>query len=209
MGRGRHAHFLLYSPRKFVGLPDGGILSYDDRIDLGPAALEKPPVEWWMRAFEATLLRREWDKYGQDHRWFPLIQEAEATVPLGYYAMSELAQVLFFHSFDYRAIAKRRIENYALLLARLRKVAVFAELPSGVVPQGFPIRVGARDSVRQALCDSQIYPPIHWRLGDAVPKEFSGSHRLSSEILTLPCDQRYDMADMERVAEATGKALGL
>jgi dTDP-4-amino-4,6-dideoxygalactose transaminase len=206
-GVGRDAHFLLYSPRKLVGVADGGILTYDDGIDLSGTALEKPPVEWWIRVLEGMVLRREFDRGGQDRRWFPLLQEAAATFPLGNYAMSELSQTLFFHGFDYAEIAKRRVRNYSVLLSHLRRIAIFKELPSGVVPLGFPIRVKRRDALRQVLCDKEIYPPVHWLLKDVVPGRFAASHQLAAEILTLPCDQRYDTDDMERVRRAVLEAL--
>ena len=199
-GIGRHAHFLLYSPRKLVGLSDGGILMYDDDIDLGEIALAKPPVSWWMRSLESMLRRRELDVCGHDRQWFVMSQKVAAAFPLGRYAMSELAHALFFHGFDYGDIAARRVANYTLLLDHLSSMALFKDLPSGVVPLGFPIVVRNRDAVRQALFAEKMYPPVHWRLDEAVPKEFESSHRLSRHILTLPCDQRYESADMDRMA---------
>lgn len=34
-----------------------------------------------------------------------------------------------------------------------------------------------------------------------MPGSVVTSHRLAAEILTLPCDQRYDEHDMERMAQ--------
>ncbi len=45
----------------------------------------------------------------------------------------------------------------------------------------------------------EIYPAVHWPIADVVPPEFETSHRLAGEIMTLPCDQRYDRSDMERI----------
>ena len=47
----------------------------------------------------------------------------------------------------------------------------------------------------------EIFPPIHWPIEAVVPLEFRASQRLAGKILTLPCDQRYGVAAMERMAE--------
>jgi hypothetical protein len=72
-------------------------------------------------------------------------------------------------------------------------------LPDGVVPLGFPVRLKERDRVRQALFDARIYPPVHWPIAEVVPNEFGASHQLATEIMTLPCDQRYGAPDVERM----------
>lgn len=196
---GRFSDFVLFSPRKFLGIPDGGILAFNHQPAFD-AELESPPAAWWLKAFSATVLRREFDLQGGTRPWFELFQETELGAPIGPYSMSELSRMLLQHSFDYPKIAQKRIENYQLLLNRLIEVALFPSLPPGVVPLGFPIRAKNRDQVRQALFDHEIYPPVHWPIKGIVDEKFRDSHHLSGEIMTLPCDQRYNPGDMERVA---------
>jgi len=203
---GRFSDFVLYSPRKFLGIPDGGILSYNDEIAFD-TKLENPPAAWWLKAFFASVLRREFDLHGGSRRWFELFQETEIGGPIGPYAMSELSRILLQHCFDYLMIAQKRIENYQLLLNNLFELALFPSLPPKVVPLGFPIRVKNRDRVRQALFDHQIYPPVHWPIKGIVPEKFRDSHQLSDEIMTLPCDQRYNRRDMERMAQLVAEVL--
>jgi dTDP-4-amino-4,6-dideoxygalactose transaminase len=204
------ADFSVFSARKFLGVPDGGILTIHstttpdfDAVDLLPI-----PKEWWLKAFSAVVLRREFDRHGGERLWFKLFQEAEAESPVGFYPMSELSQTLLRHSFDYAAIAASRLRNYQALAHALSHIALFPSLPEGVVPLGFPIRLQERDRVRQVLFEHQIYPPVHWPIQDVVPAEFEASHRLAGEIMTLPCDQRYDEADMENMAAILTQALG-
>ena len=63
-----------------------------------------------------------------------------------------------------------------------------------------------RERVRHALMAERIYPAVHWQLPATVPARFAESHALSRRILTLPCDQRYDHNDMERVANVLRRA---
>jgi dTDP-4-amino-4,6-dideoxygalactose transaminase len=202
-----HADFVLFSPRKFVGVPDGGILSLNREIDLDGLRLESPPADWWLKSLSASLLRREFDVHGGEHPWFELFQETEAEAPLGGYAMSELTKTLLMRCFDYDDIAQRRRRNYGVLLEALGHLAIFRDLPAGVVPLGFPMRVGDRDRLRQGLFEQRVYPPVHWPLEGAVPPQFGASHRLAADIMMLPCDQRCDVADMKRMAQLVSDGL--
>jgi dTDP-4-amino-4,6-dideoxygalactose transaminase len=198
---GRLSDFVILSPRKFLGVPEGGILHLNRRTGFDGASLEPPPAEWWLKTLNANIMRREFDLYGGDRRWFTLFQETERDSPIGHYSMSELSKTLLQHAFDYLAIALRRIDNYRVLNVELTDLALFPRLPSKVVPLGFPIRLKNRDQVRQQLFEHDIYPLVHWPIRGIVPEEFRGSHRLAAEIMTLPCDQRYDADDMTRMAK--------
>lgn len=198
---GRFADFVLFSPRKYVGVPDGGILLLNRELDWSGLEPLASPAEWWLRALQATVLRREFDRHGGNREWFEMFQHVEYEGPIGYYAMSELSRTLLLNSFDYEAIAQRRRDNYGYLCQVLPEIALFPLLSSTVVPLGFPIRLRNRDAVRQVLFDHQIYPPIHWPIENLVPARFYASHRLAGEIMTLPCDQRYGQSDMERMAD--------
>ena len=193
------ADFVLYSPRKFLGVPDGGVLIINNEIPDDLFTLKKAPTEWWLKAFTASVLRGEYDRHGGDRRWFKLFQETEVTAPIGAYAMSELSRKMLQYSFDYGLIAERRVANYELLAAQLGEFALFPALPEGVVPMGFPIHITDRDRIRQIFFSHNIYPPVHWQIAGIVPDKFHDSHRLSAEIMTLPCDQRYGEQDMERI----------
>jgi dTDP-4-amino-4,6-dideoxygalactose transaminase len=199
---GLHADFVLFSPRKFLGVPDGGILVSKEPAGWEDVVLNAPPARWWLTALAATARRGEFDRRGGSREWFDLFRESEANQPIGAYRMSELSEMILTHSFDYAEIGLKRRENYRHLAESLGRIALFPELEEGVVPLGFPIRVGERDAVRRRLFDQDIYPPVHWSLSGIIPERFAESHLLSAEILTLPCDQRYGRQDMERMARA-------
>jgi dTDP-4-amino-4,6-dideoxygalactose transaminase len=205
---GQFSDFIVFSPRKFLGVPDGGILRLNRDVNFQGVTFETPPAQWWLNAFLASLLRREFDLHGGARHWFELFQKTESESPIGPYAMSELSRTLLLNSFDYSTIAQRRLDNYQVLASELGNLALFPNLPAHVVPLGFPIRVKNRDRLRQALFDHEVYPPVHWPIQGAVPEEFGDSHRLAAEIMTLPCDQRYDGSDMQRMARLVREALG-
>ena len=113
--------------------------------------------------------------------------------------MSELSRLILHHGVDWHEVARRRRDNYQHLAEALREVAIFPDLPEGVVPLGFPVRMAERDAARQGLFAEDIYPPVHWPIENVVPPEFQTSHRLARWIMTLPCDQRCLPNDLDRV----------
>jgi hypothetical protein len=194
------ADFVLYSPRKFVGVPDGGILASRCAVRLGDVPLLAAPAAWWRAALAAATQRADYDRQGGERGWFDLFREAERLSPVGACAMSGLSRHLLSTAFDYGEIARRRVLNYRCLARRLGSAALLPDLPDDVVPLGFPVRLADREGVRRHLVGHGIYPPVHWELAPHVPPAFAESHALSAAILTLPCDQRAGEGEMERMA---------
>lgn len=200
--------FHLFSPRKFLGVPDGGILQMRYNHMLNLTSLLPPGDASFPFLFQALLLRREFDIYGGSRAWFDLFKKGEAFFSPGNYRMSELSEHLLHFAFNYHEIQLTRRQNFLYLLERLKHIALFSVLPESVVPLGFPIKVPDRDGLQKELFKYSIYPPIHWNIAQAVPEEFFQSHNLSQEIMTLPCDQRYDESDMEYIVNAIMELIG-
>ena len=82
-------------------------------------------------------------------------------------------------------------------------------LPPGVSPLALPVRVGGarRDALRAELVRRRIFCPVHWPLPPEIDEaRFPEEHRLASEMLGLPLDQRYEPADMHRLADELARA---
>jgi len=204
---GLFSDYVVYSPRKTVGVPDGGILQFrkghiPPDIDMMP-----PPNEWWLKAFEACLLRREFDKFGGERKWFEIFNEVEKNFPLGLFRMSELSRMLLKNVFDFQDIAQARQNNFRYLLSVLSDFAIYKKIDKNTVPLGFPIYVEERDKVLQILYAQQIYPPVHWRIRNCVPDSFKISHNISDHIMTIPCDQRLKEQDIVQIANAVQKII--
>lgn len=204
---GRHSDFVLFSPRKFIGVPDGGILVSCCDVDFDTVKLQSAPITWWMKMVEAAVNRREFDQYGGERRWYRLFGESSATAPCGFFSMSDLSKSLLLGCFDYLQIARQRVENYSILLHELKDLSLFDGLPKGTVPLGFPVRYSQRDSMREKLFQKHIYPPVHWALKGTVPEDFHESHRLADDMVTLLCDQRYSSVDVKSMASIIVKML--
>jgi hypothetical protein len=99
----------------------------------------------------------------------------------------------------------RRSENTARLLSSLHGWGVaeplFTEWPADAAPLGAVLVFesgSARDAVRAALREADIYCPVHW--ADAADSRSERVRELAGRVLTVPTDWRYSAADMARVA---------
>jgi hypothetical protein len=197
-----HADYVIASPRKFVGVPEGGILLAQHGASLPSEKLSPAPPQWRLGSLKASQLRAEFDRHGGDRKWFELFRATDPNGPTEPCPMSELSSLLLDHAVDYQGIAADRRRNFSRLAVALPGFALFREISDDAVPLGFPVRLRERDRVRQGLFDHEIFPPVHWPIEGVVPAEFESSHRLAAEIMTLPCDQRYSLAEMEWMIQA-------
>ncbi len=174
----------FYSPRKFFGLPDGGIAVIPGR-EKNVSDLEPDHSVGRL----AHLFRRLEDGPEAGYAEF---QEAERQLdgaPIR--AMSATTRALL-GCCDFQGAAARRRANFAFLHERLHSSFPCA-LSEDDVPMAYPY-VARDPSLREKLIAQRIFVPLYWPhlASDACPV---------GGILPLPIDQRYGEADMERIVE--------
>jgi dTDP-4-amino-4,6-dideoxygalactose transaminase len=212
---GLHGDFVLTSFRKYLGVPDGGLLlNRSSEPIVAPPEVNADFVRWRLAA---KLLRGARLTGGvgpvADGVYLDLFRAAEDAldrdVPIG--AMSSVSAALVRAECPRDRMRKRRM-NYRHVLAaiksrdRVRRLVqpMFEKLPSAVSPLVFPVRVanGARNRLRQRLMDARVFCPVLWPLPPSVSRRtFPAAHQLGSEMLGLPIDQRYDAAAIDELIE--------
>ncbi len=178
----------FYSPRKFMGVADGGIAC-------APYAIPLPHGQDVSAARSRVLLER---LEGGALAALPASEEAEAELQAAPRRMSALTRALLL-SMDYPAIAAARCRNYRQLhaaLAELNHLELPAEPPCA--PMCYPL-VSAIPGLRDALIDAGIALPLFWPEVLEACEPDSTEHCLARRLLPLPLDQRYGGADMERL----------
>lgn len=110
---------------------------------------------------------------------------------------------------DFERVKEKRIRNIEYLSKGIKKIKGIQEICQYQLeecPLFFPIYIepSIRNEVRKKLADHQIYCPIHW----PVPNEGCYSNLYEGE-LSLICDQRYDVQDMERQLQVLHQILGV
>lgn len=176
----------IYSPRKFFGLPDGGIVVGNDipRIDL-------PRAESWNDMMH--LIKRVDINASAGYGDFVKSDENMEVAPM--LAMSKLTTALM-GNIDAESAAFRREENFAYLREHL-PTSFPMDLSADDVPMVYPY-ITDNSRLRSLLIQEKIYVASYWpavrNCGD-----------FKDSIVPLPIDQRYSEEDMKRVVEAVNR----
>lgn len=138
--------------------------------------------------------------------YLELFHEAESMIEeeyAGFDIDEESAEIIHFT--DYERIQTIRRNNARCLLDRLGELPhmklMFREVTVRDVPLFVPICMKEQDrlSLRQYLISNHIYLPIHWPISELHDVTDTGKQLFESELSVI-CDQRYDIEDMEHIA---------
>ncbi len=185
---------VAYSPRKFAGVPDGGLL-------MSPHKPSSPlPADEAGSGFRSRHLASR--AAGQVEAGYLQYREAENTLadPMPQH-MSNITKTMLA-AIDFDGIALRRRSNYQTLSSLLADSG-FRTLPlaAAAVPLCFPVLDIDADALRQELVSRRIFTPSYWP-DASVPADDRVGSMLRNRTLYLPCDQRYGDIEMHKICKA-------
>lgn len=200
------ADYYICSFRKWAALPDGGCaISAKTPFSYKPVKQDSKLQEAKLGAFHAKYLYIN-KGIGLKNKFLEQFREAEQILAgqNSIFAMSEISKVLQANlNIDF--IRGRRRKNFNVLAEGLANsdvlAPVFNTLDKETTPLYFPVYVRYdRKKIQDYLAGNNIYAPIIW----PKPSQCEGLIDLNAEwiyqhILAIPCDQRYDNKDMERI----------
>lgn len=201
------ADFYVTSLRKWLEIPDGGLLS-SQMHDV--SSFEKhPEVKKISDLFScASLLKEKFYNTGEENlkdtfrQLFYQMNDifAESDIP---HDISLLSKKILAMS-DFADISSRRKANYSVLMEGLKDIPcampVFTDLYNAEVPLYYPIYVKNRSDFQRYMCENRVYCPIIWpRPADVDKWLCHSSHDIYDNILCVPCDQRYQEEDMNSI----------
>jgi len=183
----------VYSPRKFLGVPDGGFLAVGGESGLKTPGKPERKVETSVFGDRLACHGIRLEYPGEN--CLDSFRLLENNMPCGNIRMSDMAMGIF-KAFDHDSACERRLRNYETLAACLGKP--LAESTS--VPLCFPLPIAAEDfdSVRRHLIENGVFIPFYWPGQDEWMRPGRG-------VLAFPVDHRYDSADMAAVSELAEK----
>lgn len=184
---------VIYTCRKFFGVPDGSFLRLRNAEE-----------------FDAKKLKLDSSSTRMDH----LIGRLELSASCFYNSyqkneemfyslpvrrMSAITQCLL-SGIDYKRAKETREENFTFLDDVLRDINKIS-VRFSVAPYAYPFMLSRKDSdiVRQQLIDNKVYVPTLWPnvirdiSDDKIAFEYARS------LIPLPIDQRYDKEDMKTI----------
>lgn len=179
----------FYSPRKFVGVADGGIAVQPSCIDVS-----KYPQDTSFNRY-SHLLKRIDRGASEAYDDFKTNSKQLAHQPIK--RMSKLTESIL-RSIDYTRVRQIRLDNFyqlhqALACTNLLPIDDFGPFECPLVYPYF-----TRDeSLRQALIDQKVYVATYWPNVLQWCEEKQLEYQLSKNILAIPLDQRYNARDME------------
>lgn len=180
----------FYSPRKYVGIPDGGIAYVNQSL-----CIELEQDRSYCRC--AHLLKRHELVPMEGYNDFKESSHQIANSPI--LQMSTLTQNML-QSLDYAAIKERRIANFTFLHAHLANSNEF-QIPfidSFTCPMVYPYYTKNKE-LRRQLISNHVFVATYWPNVLEWCKSEDLEYELCKNIIPIPIDQRYDEEDMVRI----------
>ncbi|HTV29775.1 MAG TPA: hypothetical protein VMF32_18540 [Xanthobacteraceae bacterium] len=192
------ADWTLYSPRKLLGVADGGILVSERAGRQVPRPQDRPDA---IALWTAPLLRYEDRTESNNQIWHEANQEKKAWMKVDACEMTRWTSWILSHT-TLQPLAQRRRANWRVLRSRLGRWLACDGNPDAV-PFGYIIKVPAdrRPAILRSLHRGGIFAAVHYPSLPSPAESFAAEHTLRSQIITLPCDHRYDEDAMHCVAE--------
>lgn len=186
----------IYTCRKFFGVPDGGYLYTDCTL----SEILQKDESYDRLTFLAGRLERSANDFYSAYR-----ENEQRIDELPLRRMSMATQNLL-RGIDYEKIKKDRERNFSYLHEYLKSINQLELcLPDG--PYMYPLLVKDGAEIRKRLQEKKIYVPTMWpNVLESLAHEET-EYALAKNILPLPCDQRYDLNDMQYLVKEVYKCL--
>ena len=184
----------VYSPRKFVGLPDGGLLRASSYLNVVLPEKEDTGSIARMRHLLLRLAYSAREGYSDFQSARNSLQD---TTPL---MMSRLTQRLM-RSIRWDEVIQRRKENFSIVAKKMDHINEMKwDYEKDDVPLCYPLMLprGKVKQIKKELVSQNIFTPTYWP--DSLPsmpgtiEEF-----LFMDTMYLPIDQRLDRGQIDFV----------
>lgn len=180
----------VYSPRKFFGLPDGGILRGNDIPDLHLEIGQSINVT-------SHLLKRI--EFGAQAGYPDFITNDSELDKYPIQTMSRLTQALM-GNINYEGIKSKRLDNFNYLRNHLNSDFPIA-MSCDDVPLVYPFMIENGSEIREALINKNIFCARYWPNVMDTCSTNSLEYGFARNIIALPIDQRYGEEDMNRIID--------
>lgn len=181
----------IYSPRKYVGLPDGGIVYCVKHID---NAKYEQDVSYGRCSH---LLKRIDLDPSEGYGDFKANSAQLIGQPIK--RMSKLTKRLLC-TVDFGTIKIKRRKNFEFLHEHLvgKNNFIIPSLSTFACPMVYPYLTNDA-SLRQKLIDNKIFVATYWPNVKDWTTEDMLENELMERLLPIPCDQRYGMEEMNSI----------
>lgn len=196
-----NAKATIYSIRKFMGVPDGGLL-VTNGFDIKAPKNEDTGS---LARMKHILLRMAYSARTGYSSYVESEKTLNDTNPL---KMSRLTKRLL-SSIDMDVVKERRRENFKELSLKLDRFNKFKwDITDDIVPLCYPLLIEENvDKLKEELIGKGIFIPTYWPDIKSRISNNSLEYCLSHCCLFVPCDQRYAISQMNTIAREITAAL--
>lgn len=201
--------YIVASYRKWMPIPDGGYL-----IDFSNLESIKQPEEenseFIEREKAAMYLRGQYFGNGDQRTKSISIQLSKdadhiAESNISAHRMSQISYNLLNEE-DTDNNQKSRYNNYTFLFHNIKESKKITKVCHDLnkvttAPLYFTVYVEDRPILQKMLAQDSIYAPVIWPVEDKRVLINDEVQYIYDHVLAIPCDQRYDEKDMQRVVD--------
>lgn len=199
--------FVFGSIRKWFGLPSGGFAAAVNKSI--NSTIPEPPTELIKLRLRSLNLKYSYiqnpnSSLKEEYLAGFISAEQMFDEDNGIYRMDSISEQII-RAVDTNYLINKRVRNFEYLLKKFITMdgikPIFDSISENTCPFFFPVLVcNDRDRLKARLIENQIYCPIHWPIPEQIKNNISsGMMKLYDSILSIPCDQRYNFSDMERI----------
>lgn len=187
----------FYSPKKFIGMPDGGLA-----VTTFSSAAGALPVD---KSFDrcSHLLKRLELSPSEGYSEFKECSKKIAAAPLS--RMSNISKSIF-SSVDLDSIKQKRRENFIMLHKALSSTnkLVIPSMDSFECPLIYPYWIDNGRSLKKKMIEQEIFVATYWPNVFEWAKQEDLEQEITNHMVCIPLDQRYDKDDMKKIIRAIG-----
>lgn len=185
----------FYSPRKFMGMPDGGLA-----VTNVPNTAASLPVD---SSYDKCthLLKRHELLPSEGYNDFKAVSRKIAESALS--QMSNISRRILA-SVDLDDIKQKRRQNFERihqLLASTNRLQI-PPLDSFACPLIYPYLSNNGRELKKKLIEQEIFVATYWPNVFEWTNQNDTEYELANHVVCIPIDQRYATEDMERIATA-------
>ena len=181
----------IYSPRKFVGIPDGGIAYIDNGLDVAD-------MEQDVSYNRCSHLLKRLD-LGAEAGYNDFRENSHQLVNQPVRRVSNLTWHLL-QGIDFEEVKKRRWKNFMQLhqaLSSINRLHI-PETETFACPMVYPLYISDM-TLKKRLIENKIFVATYWPNVLEWCREGMLEHELANKVIAIPIDQRYENEDMDRI----------
>lgn len=181
----------VYSPRKFVGIPDGGISYMNNGLDI-------TDLDQDISYSRCSHLLKRID-LGAEAGYDDFKRNSHKLINQPVKLMSNLTRCLL-QSINWEFVNEQRLKNFIQLhdtLSSINQLDI-PPLDTFACPMVYPLYT-TDSTLKRRLIENKIFVATYWPNVLEWCKDDMLEHELASKLIAIPIDQRYNNIDMNRI----------